>query len=123
MLSRLINDILDISKIEAGKMQLYLEDFEVRALIEDVVSTVRPLVAKNANELVVNCEAGIGPMHADMMRVRQILFNLLSNASKFTKQGRIELTVSELLRKPIDSMQLSAALRKHLGAKSSVAAT
>lgn len=123
MLSRLINDILDISKIEAGKMQLYLEGFEVRALIEDVVSTVRPLVAKNANELVVTCEASIGPMHADMRRVRQILFNLLSNASKFTKQGRIELTVSELLRKPIDSMQLSAALRKHLGAKSSVAAT
>ena len=72
----LINDVLDLSKIEAGKMELFLEDFDVRALVQDVESTIRPLVEKNQNLLEVNCPADIGTIHADLTRVRQILFNL-----------------------------------------------
>ncbi|MFZ2491157.1 MAG: response regulator [Thermoanaerobaculia bacterium] len=87
----LINDILDISKIEAGKMQIFLEDFEVGTMVGDVVTTVKPLVEKNSNQIEVVCDPAIGSMHADVTRVRQILFNLLSNSSKFTKEGKITL--------------------------------
>jgi len=89
----LINDVLDLSKIEAGKMELYLETFEVSRLIEDVVSTVQPLVEKNANTLEFHRADDLGTMHADLTKVRQSLFNLLSNASKFTEQGTITLDV------------------------------
>ncbi|HVK04114.1 MAG TPA: histidine kinase dimerization/phospho-acceptor domain-containing protein, partial [Armatimonadaceae bacterium] len=87
----LINDILDLSKIEAGKMELYLETFSVPRLIQEVVETTRPLVTANGNTLRVQCPADLGTMHADMTKVRQSLFNLLSNAAKFTKQGAISL--------------------------------
>ncbi len=90
----LINDILDISKIEAGKMELYLETFSVPTLIEEVVETIRPLVKANVNTLRVQCPADLGTMHADMTKMRQSLFNLLSNAAKFTKEGAISLEVS-----------------------------
>jgi signal transduction histidine kinase/DNA-binding response OmpR family regulator len=90
----LINDVLDLSKIEAGKMELFLEDFEVRALVQDVEATIRPLVEKNQNLLEVRCPPDIGQIHADLTRVRQILFNLLSNAAKFTQRGRVGLDVS-----------------------------
>jgi len=89
----LINDVLDLSKIEAGKMQLYLETFEVAPLVEQVASTVRPLVEKNANRLAVHCAADLGTMHSDATRIRQVLLNLLSNASKFTDHGLITLEV------------------------------
>ena len=89
----LINDILDLSKIEAGKMPLYLEDFDIAEMIRDVAATVQPLVAKNRNRLAVHCPEGVGHMRADVTKVRQTLFNLLSNACKFTDQGDIELTV------------------------------
>ena len=89
----LINDILDLSKVEAGKMTLYLEDFEVAKLIEEVAATVQPLIAKNSNTLVVDCPAGIGAMRADVTKVRQLLFNLLSNACKFTEKGTVTLRV------------------------------
>ncbi len=89
----LINDVLDLSKIEAGKMQLYLETFEVAPVVEQVASTVRPLVEKNANRLVVHCAADLGTMHSDVTRIRQVLLNLLSNASKFTDHGNITLEV------------------------------
>ena len=89
----LINDVLDLSKIEAGKMELYLEDFDVRALVQDVEATIRPLVEKNENLLEVRCPADIGQIHADLTRVRQILFNLVSNAAKFTQRGRVGLEV------------------------------
>jgi len=89
----LINDVLDLSKIEAGKMQLYLETFDVAPLVEQVASTVRPLVEKNANRLAVRCAADLGTMHSDMTRIRQVLLNLLSNASKFTDHGLITLDV------------------------------
>ena len=87
----LINDILDLSKIEAGKLELFLEEFDVRATIEEVATTVGPLVQKNANRLEVRCAPALGAMHADLTRTRQVLLNLLSNASKFTKQGTITL--------------------------------
>jgi signal transduction histidine kinase/DNA-binding response OmpR family regulator/ligand-binding sensor domain-containing protein len=89
----LVNDILDISKIEAGKMTLYLEDFDVPTLVKEVASTVQPLVSKNSNTLVIDCPADLGTMRADQTKVRQALFNLLSNASKFTENGMITLEV------------------------------
>jgi signal transduction histidine kinase/DNA-binding response OmpR family regulator len=89
----LINDVLDLSKIEAGKMELFLEDFDVLSLVNDVESTIRPLVEKSHNRLDVVCPPEIGTMHADLTRVRQILFNLLSNAAKFTQEGRVRFEV------------------------------
>ena len=90
----LINNILDLSKIEAGKMDLFLESFGISRVIEDVVSTIRPLVEKNANALQVHCADDLGTMHADLTKVRQSLFNLLSNACKFTEHGTIILDAS-----------------------------
>ncbi|MDD5542652.1 MAG: response regulator [Acidobacteriia bacterium] len=89
----LINDILDLSKIEAGKMELYLEDFSILEMLEDVSTTVSPLVEKNANALKMECPPDIGSIHADLTKVRQVLFNLLSNACKFTSHGNITLAV------------------------------
>jgi len=91
---RLVNDILDLSKIEAGKMTLLLEQFDVARLVNEVGATVQPLVAQNANKLHVICPADIGLMTADQTKVRQTLFNLLSNASKFTEKGTITLRVT-----------------------------
>ncbi|MCC7423236.1 MAG: response regulator [Planctomycetaceae bacterium] len=88
----LINDVLDISKIEAGRMELYNESFDVRPMIESVVTTVDPLVKKNANTLRWSCDDRLSTLFADKTRVRQILFNLLSNACKFTEKGEITLT-------------------------------
>ncbi len=90
----LINDILDLSKIEAGKMDLYLETFDVREMIDGVVATITPLVEKNGNALAVDCPEGVGAMHGDLTKVRQALFNLLSNASKFTEKGTVALAVA-----------------------------
>ena len=87
----LINDILDLSKIEAGKMTLYLETFEVRPVLAEVAAMVQPLVAKNGNHLTLEVAPEIGLMRADVTKVRQTLFNLLSNASKFTDKGTILL--------------------------------
>src|SRR5690606_32252264 len=89
-LLRLINGVLDLSKIEAGKMEVYLEDFEVDALVDGVAGTVKPLTDRKSNTLVVEA-AGLGTMHSDITKVRQMLFNLLSNASKFTEEGEIRL--------------------------------
>jgi signal transduction histidine kinase len=89
----LINDILDLSKIEAGRMDLFVESFEIGQLVEDVQAIVQPLMDKNANALVVECPADMGTMQADQTKVRQTLFNLLSNAAKFTDHGTISLTV------------------------------
>jgi PAS domain S-box-containing protein len=90
----LISDILDLSKIEAGKMELYLESFDIATMIRDVVTTIQPLAAKNANTLLVQASDELGAMRADLTKVRQSLFNLLSNACKFTEQGTITLAVS-----------------------------
>ena len=90
----LINDILDLSKIEAGRMDLFLETFEIGPMIRDVQAIVQPLVEKNGNTLVVACPDDLGPMHADQTKVRQTLFNLLSNAAKFTEHGEIDRAAS-----------------------------
>jgi signal transduction histidine kinase len=93
-LLELINDILDLSKIEAGKMALRLETFELLALINSVVTTVKPLIEDNGNALEVHCDEQLGTMHTDQTKLRQVLFNLLSNAAKFTKQGKVTLTIT-----------------------------
>jgi len=85
----LINDILDLSKIEAGRMELQLERFALAPLIADMVKTIEPLAAKNANQVAINCDGAIGTLHADQMRLRQALLNLMSNANKFTERGTI----------------------------------
>ncbi|MEG4024132.1 MULTISPECIES: ATP-binding protein [unclassified Microcoleus] len=90
----LINDILDLSKIEAGRMELYLEKFDLSNLIEEVVATLHPLVEKNHNQLQVSCSENLGVMYADLTKVRQILFNLLSNALKFTEGGTVLLSAT-----------------------------
>lgn len=90
----IINDVLDISKIEAGKMQLALETFNIAALVHDVITTAHPLVEKNSNTLKVHCANDLGNMYADLTKVQQILLNLLSNAAKFTDRGVITLSVT-----------------------------
>ena len=89
----LINDILDISKIEAGRMELYLETFDINQMVKDVVSMINPLIEKNSNVLKVDIAENIVTMHADLTKIRQSLFNLLSNASKFTDHGDITLSI------------------------------
>jgi signal transduction histidine kinase len=87
----LINDILDLSKIEAGRMELHLDSFALAPLIDGAVKTIEPLAAKTANQVAVHCDAAIGTMHADQMRLRQALLNLMSNANKFTDRGTITI--------------------------------
>lgn len=91
----LINDILDLSKIEAGKMEVYTERFAIAPLIDDVAATIRPIIDKNANILITQINTSITEMETDKTKLRQNLFNLLSNAAKFTKGGKIELIVDE----------------------------
>ena len=91
----LINDILDLSKIEAGRMELQLDSFALAPLINDVVKTIEPLAAKNGNQVVAICDAAIGTMYADQMRLRQTLLNLMSNANKFTDRGTISIDVQQ----------------------------
>jgi len=93
----LINDILDFSKIEAGKMELHIEEVELAELIGEVRSTIAPLVAKNSNRLQVKLQPDLGTMKTDQTKLRQNLFNVLSNASKFTKDGVITLAVSSFV--------------------------
>jgi signal transduction histidine kinase/CheY-like chemotaxis protein/HAMP domain-containing protein len=89
----LINDILDLSKIEANKMEIFLETFDVVELLNDVTATVAPLMAKNRNEFIQDLQHDLGEMHSDQTKLRQNLFNLLSNAAKFTNGGRVTLSV------------------------------
>lgn len=89
----LINDILDISKIEAGRMDLYIERFDIAQLVADVQNTISPIVVQNRNTLHVNLAPDLGNMSADLTKVRQSLLNLLSNAAKFTQHGQIVLEV------------------------------
>ncbi|MEA3070194.1 MAG: hypothetical protein QOD29_1640, partial [Alphaproteobacteria bacterium] len=87
----LINDILDLSKIEAGRMELHLESFALAPLIEDVAKTIEPMATKNGNRIVVDCQTDLGTMHADQTRFRQALLNLASNANKFTEKGTVTI--------------------------------
>ncbi|WP_170328563.1 response regulator [Ruegeria arenilitoris] len=102
----LINDILDLSKIEAGKMEFDLEPFDVFQMIKDVSTTVQPLAEKNRNRLEVACPEDVGEMVCDLTKVRQALLNLLSNACKFTENGRITLSV----RRSAEADQLEFAV-------------
>jgi signal transduction histidine kinase len=91
----LINDILDLSKIEAGRMELHLESFPLVPLIEDVAKTIEPMATKNGNRLVIDCAADLGAIHADQTRFRQSLLNLASNANKFTEKGIITIAAQQ----------------------------
>ncbi len=92
----LMNEILDLSKIEAGKMELHIESFPVARMVEDVVTTMRPMAEKNGNRLTVECAAVVGTMRADITRVRQALLNLIGNACKFTENGQIAVAVDRI---------------------------
>src|SRR5262249_7878890 len=89
----LINEILDLSKIEAGKLDLNLEPVNLSRLIDEVIGTAGQLAEKNKNRLVIEAQENLGRLNADSMRLKQILLNLLSNACKFTKEGRVALRV------------------------------
>jgi signal transduction histidine kinase len=106
-LLNLISGILDLSKVEAGRMTMFLEDFDVATLVSEAESIVRPVVEKNRNTFVIDCPADIGVMRADLVKVRQVLFNLLSNAAKFTEGGTITLIV----RRHADAATYTFAIR------------
>ena len=93
-LLRLINSVLDLSKIEAGKMTLFVETFDIAKLVEEVGTTAAPLVEKKGNRFVVRCDPDLGSLKGDVTKLKQILLNLLSNASKFTENGEIALAVA-----------------------------
>ncbi len=101
----LINDVLDLSKVEAGKLELVIENVDIVELVNDVSTTVVPLVERNANAFEVKCPAAVGNMLGDVTRLRQILFNLLSNACKFTENGTITLEVDRKQVKGSDWIQ------------------
>ena len=90
----LISDILDLSKIEAGRMDIHLETFDVADMIDTVLGTVGPMIARNGNQISISCPPSIGFIHADLTKIRQILLNLLSNAAKFTERGTVRLAVA-----------------------------
>jgi signal transduction histidine kinase/CheY-like chemotaxis protein len=90
----LINDVLDLSKVEAGKMKLFLETFDVANLVEEVMATATPLVEKNGNRFEVHCTEDVGQIREDVTKVRQVLLNLLSNAAKFTEKGIVSVEVA-----------------------------
>lgn len=92
----LINDVLDLSKIEAGKMTIFPENFDIATTVQEIARTVEPLVTKNGNRLVVTIAPELGSMFSDLTKVRQTLFNLLSNAAKFTENGTVSIAVSDL---------------------------
>ena len=105
----LINDILDLSKIEAGRMELNLDTFALAPLIDEVVKTIEPLAAKNGNQVAVHCDATIGTIHADQMRLRQALLNLMSNANKFTEKGTVTIAAHQEQENGRDWVTLSVA--------------
>ena len=94
----LINDVLDISKVESGRMEVYAEDFDAGRLLQDVAATVRALMEKGGNTLVLEAQPGLGTLHQDMTKLRQMLLNLLSNAAKFTKKGTVTLRATRAAR-------------------------
>ena len=90
----LINDLLDISKIEAGKMELHLEDFNLKDLVSLIEATTKPLLEKNSNKFVVKIDKSIETMKSDETKLKQVLLNMISNSSKFTKEGTVSLEIS-----------------------------
>ncbi|MGH6896698.1 MAG: response regulator [Geminicoccaceae bacterium] len=108
-LLNLINEILDLSKIEAGKMDVLVEEFDVPALLSEVQSVIQPLMAKNANSLRVDCAPDLGRMRSDQTKLRQNLFNLLSNAAKFTEQGQITLAARRIVQDGDDWLEFQVS--------------
>src|SRR6267378_797184 len=108
-LLELINDILDLSKIEAGRMDMHVEAFAIAPLVDDVISTISPAAAKNGNEIIVHCPPDVGEMHADQTRIRQALLNLVSNANKFTEHGSVTVDVARVMSK--GSEEITMAVR------------
>jgi signal transduction histidine kinase/CheY-like chemotaxis protein len=105
----LINDVLDLSKIEAGRMDLFVEDFDVAALVSDVVDTIDPLARKNGNRVGVEVAPDIGVAHTDMTKTRQVLLNLLSNACKFTEQGAVNVLARRIRTGDRDWLRFSVS--------------
>ena len=105
----LINDVLDLSKIEAGKMTVYCETIDVVTMVREVESTVLPLVKKNDNHLEVELPDEAGTMHSDLTKIRQMLFNLLSNASKFTEKGKLRLVVTRTVENGADWLRFAVS--------------
>jgi adenylate cyclase len=103
----LINDILDLSKIEAGRMELQLEPFALAPLIANVVKTIEPMTAKNGNRVIIDCPANLGTIHADQTRFRQSLLNLASNANKFTEKGTVTIATHQAHENGCDSITLA----------------
>ncbi len=104
----MINDVLDLSKIEAGKMELYTEDFDVGETLHDVTSMAMSLIEKN-NALATDYGENLGVMHSDMTKIRQNLFNLISNAAKFTENGTITLSTHRETRDAKDWLVVKVA--------------
>jgi len=103
----LISDILDLSKIEAGQMAVFYEDVEIAALVREVVDTLRPVIEKNHNRIDVQAPADLGWMRVDVTKLRQSIYNLLSNAAKFTANGRIAIQVRRVAAQPVDVIEFS----------------
>ena len=108
-LLHLINDVLDLAKIEAGKLEFHMEDFSVATMVQDAGNTSQTLAAQNSNKLVVNCPDDVGSMRSDLTRVRQILLNLLSNACKFTKDGTVTFSAERRPGKDGDDIVFAVA--------------
>ncbi len=108
-LLRLINEVLDLSKIEAGKIELHLEEFDIGSVLRDAATTAHPLADKNGNDLVVQLPDGLGTMYGDSTRLRQVVFNLLSNACKFTEQGEVRLEAARRPMKDGDWLEVRVA--------------
>jgi two-component system sensor histidine kinase/response regulator len=105
----LINGILDLSKIEAGKMELDLESFDVAVMVHELVGTIDAVIRQNGNELRLSIASDAGSMHTDLTKTRQILFNMLSNAAKFTSKGEITLSAVRTTREGIDGVLFTVA--------------
>jgi signal transduction histidine kinase len=108
----LINDVLDISRIEAGKMDLEMQVFDVRPLIDEICDTVQPLAAQNSNTLQIDMADDLGLMRADLVRLKQCLLNLLSNACKFTNSGRVTFIIHKERSERGDSIAVSTRAMK-----------
>jgi signal transduction histidine kinase len=105
----LINGLLDLSKIEAGRMDLDLQTFDLRQMVTEMISTIDAVVRKNDNTLSVTFGEELGSIHGDLTKTRQILFNLLSNAAKFTSQGSVKLHVDRRAIDGVDCVQFVVA--------------
>lgn len=105
----LINTILDLSRIESGKMVLHPETFQLPGYIGELINSIGPLIKKNNNQLVVDMPDDIGSIHSDPGALRQILLNLLDNAAKFTDGGNIDLTIRRIKTRPVDTIEFSVS--------------